>query len=332
MHRNIITILGIWFGVFCMVFGFSAAVYAQSAQEYFEQGKAFYNKKKFDDSVAAFKRAIQLQPESIPMAYLNCARAYNMKKDFTASDQYYSFYEEIDQDALKDKKVKAEHDAVSKKARYAYERDASQTTVLEQVNSVLRANGPYYTRQNSGALAYYDVLIRTGFAEPELVTIQQKIVKGIAQEIEVEIQPPAGQPLPNLDRTGWAYIRQKLSKGRQFPDFPVDEKRFADIEALATGWEAFYRSDYDTAARAFDTACQAKQPMPAAYWGRLMLYFQLEKNDSLLSMIDEAEKVYESQGVANTKMYFMLLRAQAWRNLGDIQKSMSYLDEMHRDL
>ena len=98
-----------------------------------------------------------------------------MKKDFISSDQYYSFYEEVDQDALKDKKVKAEHSAVAKKASYAYERDASQTTVLAQVKASLDANGPYFTRQNSGAFAYYDVLIRTGFAEPDLILIQQKL-------------------------------------------------------------------------------------------------------------------------------------------------------------
>ncbi|MBQ8035633.1 MAG: tetratricopeptide repeat protein [Proteobacteria bacterium] len=332
MNRKFLTAIFIWIGALGVVLGVSGTVYGQTAQEYFEQGKAFYNQKKYDDSVTAFKRAIQLQPETIPMAYLNCARAYSMKKDFVSADQYYSFYEEIDQDALKDKKVKAEHSAVSKKANYAYARDPQQTKVLAQVNEALKMNGPYLTPQNSGALAYYGVLIRTGFAEPELVTIQQKLVKGISQEIEIEIMPPAGQPLPNLDRTGWGYIRQKLSKARQFPDFPVDEKRFQAIEQLVTAWDAYYRSDYEASAKAFDEACKAKPVLPAAYWGRLMLMFQMEKNDGLMAMIDEAEKVYEASGIANTKDYFILLRAQAARNTGDIQKSIQYLNDMHKDL
>ena len=63
-----------------------------------------------------------------------------------------------------------------------------------------------------------------------------------------------------------------------------------------------------------------------------MLLFQLEKNDDLLAKIDEAEKVYEAEGVTNTGDFFMLLRAQAWRNLGDIQKSIQYLNNIHKDL
>ncbi|MBQ1927297.1 MAG: tetratricopeptide repeat protein [Proteobacteria bacterium] len=332
MNRKLLASVFVWLGALCFVFGVSATAWGQTADEYYLQGNSLYNQKKFDDAVAAYRRAIQLQPESLPKAYLNCARAYSMKKDFISSDQYYSFYEEVDQDALKDKKVKAEHSAVAKKASYAYERDASQTTVLAQVKASLDANGPYFTRQNSGAFAYYDVLIRTGFAEPDLILIQQKLVKGITQEIEIDIMPPAGQPLPNLDRAGWGHIRQKMAKARQFADFPVDEKRFASIEQLVNAWEAYYRSDYETAAKAFDAACNAKPALPAAYWGRLMLLFQLEKNDDLLAKIDEAEKVYEAEGVTNTGDFFMLLRAQAWRNLGDIQKSIQYLNNIHKDL
>ena len=63
-----------------------------------------------------------------------------------------------------------------------------------------------------------------------------------------------------------------------------------------------------------------------------MLLELTEPIDIYHEWIDEAEKVYEAEGVINTGDFFMLLRAQAWRNLGDIQKSIQYLNNIHKDL
>ena len=306
----------------------SIDVYGQTAQEFYSQGNQLYNQKKYAEAVASYIRAIQSQPKTQPKAYLNCARAYSMQKNYAAAVKYYEFYAEVEPSASTDKKYKAEYkDAQNRAKNTSFVRDNAQTTVLKQLETQLLEKGPYLNRQGNGALAYYDVLIRAGYAEPHIYDLQKTLVLGLSAEIESDIQPPNGQPLPNLDRTGWEFIRNKLEKTHQFADVPPDNASLAAIESTAQAWESYYKGNYQEAKQYFDTACQASPAIPAAYWGRMMLAFQQEDTNSLLSLIDETEKVYQSAGISSVSNYFLLLRAEAYRAMGDIAKSFEWLDK-----
>ncbi len=324
------------FSFSCLILVFTAlnlfmatSAWAQSAQEFFEQGNAQYNKKNYAEAVASYGRAIQLQPLTLPKAYLNCARAYSMLKNYPAAVQYYAFYGETASDSESDRKFKAEYKAAEKKARNeTYVRDHAQTAVLKQLQTTLDANGPFLTRQGNGAVAFYDVLLRAGYAEPELYTLQRKIVKGLTTEIETEVSPVPGQPLPNLDRTGWEYIRNKLTRLKQYPDNQPNASFISAVESLALGWEAYYRADYEAAQSAFDAACASATPLPAAYWGKIMLAFQRGNDDELLSLIAQAEASYEKAEISGMTHIFALLKAQAYRTLGDQEQSLHWLSVM----
>ena len=306
---------------------------AQTAQNtqngYLEQGNALYNQRKYDEAIASYIKSIQMTPRSVTKAYLNCARAYSMKKNYAASDAFYGYYEEVEPTAAQDRKFKAEYKAMQKKARnQAFVRDASQTSVLQKVNELLLAQGPFLTRQGNGVLAYYDVLLRTGYAAPNLYAIQEKIVRGLENELVADITPPVGQPLPNLDRPGWEFTRNKVAKARQFADVAPNEDLLGAIESTARAWESYYRGDYDEALERFETTCHAKTPIPAAFWGRIIVGFQKDKNDALLSQIDEAERVYGNAKIGGVAHYFALLRAQVYRNLDDMEQSLHWLNRM----
>ena len=306
----------------------SGSLYAQTAQEYYSQGNQLYNQKKYAEAVASYARAIQSQPKTQPKAYLNSARAYSMQKNYAAAVQYYEYYAEVEPTAETDKKYKAEYKEAKNRAKNdSYARDESQTTVLKQVENQLLQQGPYLTRQGNGALAYYDVLIRAGYAEPHIYDLQQKLVAGLSQEIESDILPPEGQPLPNLDRTGWEFIRNKIDRMKQFADVPPDLNRLAAIENTAMAWESYYKGSYQEAKQYFDKACAASPAIPVAYWGRMMLAFQMEDNGALLSYIDETENVYASAKIAKVSSFFLLLRAEAYRVQGDINKSFEWLNK-----
>lgn len=320
--------------LFCFLcaiaFSWASEARAQNVENsYFSQGNSLYNQKKYEEAISSYIKSIQQAPHSAKKSYLNCARAYSMLKNYAASNQYYAFYQEVAPEGSSDRKFKAEYDAMKRKARQTpYVRDASQTTVLRQVKQMLETGGVFWNRQGNGILAYYDVLMRSGFAEPELYTIQRQIVAGLQAELESNITPPPGQPLPNLDRTGWVYIRNKIEKTRRFQDVPPDETKLRAIETTALAWEAFYRGDYEVANKQFDEACQKSPRLPAAFWGRVMLSFQLEKNDVLLEQIDEAEKVYQESHIQDVAHYFALLRAQVYRNLDNLNESLKWLDIM----
>lgn len=296
---------------------------------YFEQGNALYNQKKYQEAVSMYIRAIQANPRTKAKAYLNCARAYSMQKKFAQSLAYYRFYEGVASDAGGDKKFMAEYRAMQKRASgMKYERDATQSAVLAQLEHWISQGGAYLTRQGNGALAYYDVLIRAGYAEPALYDLQKRLVEGLVSELVREITPPLGQPLPLLDRLGWAFIRSKSEKARQFSDIALDSDIFESIEATALGWEAFYRGDYGEAQKQFLRACGSEYRIAAAYWGRVMVSFQLDDMSGMFEKIDEAERVYEAAHIDQTSAYFALLRAQAYKNQGNMSKSLEYLSVM----
>lgn len=309
---------------------FAYAQTAAAAQNtYLEQGNALYNQKKYDEAIASYIKSIQKTPRSVTKAYLNCARAYSMKKDYAASNAFYGYYAAVEPTAAQDRKFNAEYKAMQKKARnQAFVRDASQTSVLQKVNEILLQGGPFLTKQGNGAFAYYDVLLRTGYAEPKIYAIQEKLVRGIEAELKQDVTPPAGQPLPNLDRLGWEFIREKISKARRFADVSPDAALLGVIDATARAWESYYRGDYDAASELFDQSCSGSAQLPAAFWGRVIVGFQRDQNDVLLNYIDEAERVYETADISGVSHYFALLRAQVYRNLGDFDQSLHWLNRM----
>lgn len=330
MHLKSITAVIV---IYIVLLIFPGICFSQtSGEELFLQGNSLYNQKKYEEAAASYIRAIQIQPIGQPKAYLNCARAYTMLKDYISARKYYEFYEAVDPEAASERKVKAEYKAVERKAKGKTDvSNASHTTILNEINGLFSSHGPYLTRQGNGALAYYDVLIRAGYAEPELYSIQKKIISGMTTELEMDITPPPGQPLPNLDRTGWEFIHTKIVKMHQFADVQPDSRYLSAVESLASAWEAFYRGDYTEAKKAFDTACKYRPELPAAYWGRLMLDFQQEEQ-SILEKISETESVYQKSGATGMAPYFDLLRAQAYRNLGEIEKSLEWLSRMQEEL
>ncbi len=299
-----------------------------SAQEFYSEGNANYNNKKYEDAVKLYIKAIQLQPKTMIKAYLNCARAYSMLNDFVNSKRFYDYYFEVSGNTA-DKKITAEYKAVVKKLKPSdtYVRPEEQARALVQLESTMMS-GPYINNTNGGALSFYAILIRTGFSEPMIADLQKQLANGILQEVLQEIQPVEGQPLPNLDRLGWEFERSKLSKAAQFPDVQPDAALLARIEKTAMGWEAYLKSEYTLAAQYFDAACDDEHPIPAAYWGRMMTAFHVDADAAIFKRIDQTEHVYKEAGYVHYDAYFALLRAQVYKSQGKFDQALEELDKM----
>ena len=319
------------FAVICVIsFSCFAAneVWAQTSQEFLEKGNSLYNAKKYEDAVSSYVKAIQLEPKTQLKAYLNCARAYSMLKDYLNSQRYYNYYFEVSGDQS-DKKVNAEYKAVVRKVakNASYVRPDDQARVLVQLQSTMMS-GPFLNRQGGGAFAYYDILMRTGFAEPMIATLQKDLAEGLMREVIVDMTPVDGQPLPNLDRIGWEYERTKLQRATQFANVAIDTARIERINNTALGWEAYLRSEYAKAADHFNKACDSAYPIPAAYWGRMMTAFHTDSDAEILKFIDLAEKVYKDADLGDYTAYFALLRAQVYRSQGNFEATLKQLDIM----
>lgn len=307
------------------------AAFAQTSDEFLAQGNANYNAKKYADAVKSYAKAIQLQPKTQLKAYLNCARAYNMLGDYVNSKRFYDYYFEVSGDTS-DKKVAAEYKAVTRKVKndQNYVRPDDQARVLVQLQSTMMS-GPYINSQGGGAAAYYNFLMRTGFAEPMIADLQKQLVNGILSEISEEILPIQGQPLPALDRVGWENERNKLAKATQFVDVTPDQTLVKRIENTAFGWEAYHKSDYVQAVQFFDAACDDNHPIPAAYWGRMMTAFHTDSDEAIFQMIDKTESIYKQAGYVYDA-FFALLRAQVYKSQAKYNEALEQLDKMGASL
>ena len=306
----------------------SDACAQETSQDFITKGNGLYNTKKYDEAVLSYVKAIQIDPKTALKAYLNCARAYSMLKDYVNSKRFYDYYFEVS-GINNDKKINAEYKAVVRKIKKdeSYVRPEAQARVLVQLQSTMMS-GPYVNRQGGGAFAYYDILLRTGFAEPMLDSLQNDLIKGLLIEVENEIRPVEGQPLPNLDRVGWEYVRNKLARATLFPSVVPDLERVARLENTALGWEAYLRSEYSVAAQYFDKACDEQQPLPAAFWGRMMAAFHTDSDDAILKRIELTDKVYQDAALGKFDAYFALLRAQVYRSQGKYDDAIKELTKM----
>ncbi|MFA5623623.1 MAG: tetratricopeptide repeat protein [Bradymonadales bacterium] len=326
MFKRFALSISVVFFVLCV---FATAVFAQSSgQDFFERGNKLYNAQKYSEAVSSYQKAIQLSPRSQTMAYLNCARAYNMLKDYVLAQRYYDFYITLVPSAENDRKIKGELKAVSSKAQRLppYSTPESQRTVLDQLNASLKSGGPILTAQNGGALAYYDVLLRTGFAEPELIQFQRKLAVGLYNEIVIEISPTQSQPLPALDRMGWERVRNKIQRLLQFSDVEKDLAQIQRLEKTAIGWETYYKGDYMHAEASFREACSGSEPVLAACWGRAVAAAQTQDSEGVLLYIDEAEKAYEKAKHLGVKPYLNVLRAKVYSVVGKHEESLRLLE------
>jgi Tfp pilus assembly protein PilF len=87
-----------FFGVVFMLWiGLTSICWAQSADEYFEQGLAFFKQQKLDRAIEAFENAVALDPTHI-QAYLEMGFAYRLQDDFENARNAYIKALEIDQD------------------------------------------------------------------------------------------------------------------------------------------------------------------------------------------------------------------------------------------
>lgn len=313
------------------VVSFCSVAQAQSSgQEFFERGNKLYNSQKYAEAVSAYQKAIQLSPRSQTNAYLNCARAYNMLKDYVQAERYYDFYIQLVPSAENDRKVKGELKAVASKAAKlpTYTVPESQRNVLDQLNASLKESGPILTAQNGGALAYYDVLLRTGFSEPALIEFQRKLAAGLYQELLIDVSPSQAQPLPTLDRMGWERVRNKIQRILQFTDVQKNLPQIQRIEKTAIGWETYFKGDYALAQASFREACTGNEPILAACWGRAVAACQTQSDESVLGYIDEAQKAYDQAQHVGVKPYLNVLRAKAYSNMGKFDDSLRYLESI----
>lgn len=303
-----------------------ASAGAQTYDELTRLGNDAYNAGKFSEAVSSYVRAIQTAPASAERAYLNLARAYNQLKQYNHAQAYYTWYLELVPD---DRKAAEELKRVEKQTKTktaAPITTETQNTALKQLEQAI-SDGVFLADGGSGALAIYDVLLRTGYAAPALLPLQTALAEGLVAEADRLATPGPMQAAPTLDRSGWATLRTRLERAAGFVDVPVGTPRVHALFATANGWQEYLKGDYADAATQFERAIQHDPAVLAAQWGRALALSYSDTSADLaptFAAIDAAQAAFAAAGRA-PEPYFPILRARALQAIGRADEAAALL-------
>ncbi len=306
--------------------------WAQSADDYTRLGNEAYNTKKFAEAVAAYVKAIQADPAGALRAYVNCARAHNKMGHFPEALAYYQWYLELAPQADDVRKVREELNGVRR--RVSGEPGSiltvAQKTALQQVEEALRA-GPFLTSDGGGAVAAYDVLLRTGFATPQLIGLRQALGRGLEEEIRQVMTPAPGMPTAALDRAGWALVRERMERMMALQNESLTSAWRDAVLATASAWEHYFRGNYAAAAVDFAQAVATEPALLSAHWGRALTVLALSvdglSTEETLQVLAETHARHRARGSDDSDAALTLLRVMGLQRTGQTEAAARHIIE-----
>ena len=301
--------------VFCSV-AFVSTAWAQSADDFTRLGNDAYNGGRYSEAVGAYVKAIQLEPAKALRAYRNMARAQNQLRQYDGSVQYYEWYLELASDADDARKIRAELRRVKRKANGTNIQTEAQTAALGRLQQAIKDGR--FIEDEGGALAHYDVLLRTGYAAPPLRLVQRDLAQGLAKEAFVVTEPPPGQPVAALDREGWKLVKARIERAHGFAGVTLPELPYDALLATADGWDLYLKGDYIGAYDRFSVAVEGGPTLLAAHWGKALASIFTDSGDMALARaaVDAAEAAYTATGCECLR-YTAVLRALIEQAAGD---------------
>jgi tetratricopeptide (TPR) repeat protein len=270
---------------------------AETADDLIKLGNKAYEEKKYREAVAAYTRAIQADP-SMAKAYRNMAFSYDQLKEYNLAVHYYDFYFELAPDARKDRQISANYKRLTRdRGKPVPLETPTQQSALARLQAALDV-GPYLTEGGGGAIAHYDLLLRTGYATPALLPLQRTLGLKLLEEATAAAKPAAGEPVPTFGREGWKLIIDRINRaeGLNALSEPSARTRGIALTETAHGWDEYLRQNHTNALRRFRAAVAADPKLVAAAWGFVLATMQTDQppfGDTLIAL-DRAEQLYRA--------------------------------------
>ncbi len=303
---------------------------SQEAIDQYKQGNKLYNQKEYLQAIRAYHKVLQQYPTLMPKAYLNCARAYNLNEQYELSLQFYEYYFELVPKPANARKIRAEMRRVKSRAGDSSDlNNSSQLKARDQLEEALSTNRNALVGTDDGIYAYYLVLLRTGYVNPNLLQIQKKLSRRIEKELVAMLTPSKDNVLPNLDRQGWDEVKNHVTILDKFPETVYDQNLTRAAYLCADAWQAYYRDDATRAASLFAESHQT-YPLDAASWGTVIAAFKTQPASELIGIINQCEAHYKEKSTSYQPRYFATLRAKAYLNMGDDASALAELKRINQ--
>lgn len=332
--------------VFAASLGCSVTTVAQvgpTSVDPWEDGRAFYSEGNYGEARRYIIEAIQRDPD-VPLYYLGLARCEYWLGHFDAAVYYYDVYLNDlasvpvanRRDADMPESVRGERDAANA-ARQSPTSSASAPQAAVAARAAFDARiqeGPILTSTGGGAVAMYEGMLRSGYANPDLDEVRERLAAAIMDEaggVVVDHQPA----LPVLTLTQWETQLARLewwlalvpsaggSANGSLPPSAVDATtaeslgRRARVQAhiaLANGQVQYLNQNYAAAAEHFRSAFELQSDLIPAHIGRLNALARLGNaahtaEPEIARMASQLER-YAPDSIGVADVYFAAFASQ----------------------
>ena len=317
---------GLAFAVLSIALVTSEPALADRTDELFEQGNEAFNDGDYERAKWLYIRAIQYDPIR-PIPYLYLADTYYVLSDYDMAVIQYDFYLGLASEDQNLERAKARRGGANKQRtdpQAALQLVSSQADPLAALQALLQT-GPFLTSEGGGAWALYVTLLRSGYASPKLIDLQELLLQGLLGEAEGSWAIIGTGPMPLLSSANWDLLARHYEHATQL-GFTLAEH--PDVQAnylAAKGFLAYFNQSYERASAEFQRARDLAPSLEVAWWGILLSHFSTGTYDSYLKALEEAQtydQILREEGTEN--IWLPLYLGLTYQAKGDSSSASAY--------
>lgn len=200
---------------------FAAPVFAQDYERAIQSGNTAYNAGDYNTAQTQYVQAIQADPTRA-VGYRNLARAYFWQDQYSAASHFYEHYLKLaPTDALDLEQVRGERKLAATRAGDAIYRIPENSLLARQALENELQSGRAYTEGGGGAWGLYETLLRTGYADPDLIQLRTTLSRRLLDEFDALLLPAPNDVLPVASFEAWQVQAQRLVALRKIQQNPM---------------------------------------------------------------------------------------------------------------
>jgi tetratricopeptide (TPR) repeat protein len=286
-----------------LFFAASSTAFAQvedTVEDPWQEARSLYRDRAYQEAIPYIVEAAQRDPDELRYI-VSLARAHYQAGNYDRAVYYYDMYigsESVDEytGRYAVSTARSERNSANQNRETPSEpprAPAYETQLLNSLNAQLES-GPMLTETGGGAMASWNSLLQSGYVDPSLSTLRERIANGLVREARTRLRESAGW-IPQLSLRQWETQaeRYRLAKSLMPPPIPFDQEDRSTEDASETpasidldttlssetaleGWIAFcegqiqyLNENYPSARERFDVAIDGISQHPEPLMGAI---------------------------------------------------------------
>lgn len=236
-------------------------------KKHFDRGDRAYQNGNYEAAEKALVRAAQAAPER-PRTYLALARSYFQQERYARAVAYYETHLQLVGDNADTSRANKERRLAAHRASDAvWSLPKAQERVLKALRDKLD-EGRAYTEGGGGAWALYRTLLRTGYAQPDLGRLRERLRDKILDEFDDRLRPEQGTPTPTLTLADWKVQRKRLEAAAELESSSAFRERLDRRRQVVDAAVALINGRARPAAKRARGAAEANPDLDFLRWFR----------------------------------------------------------------